>query len=87
MMRRIEYKIKKRKARVIPFGYNAHDDKRFLVPVPEQLDALREAKKYIEQKYPWRSVRDWLVRTTGREISLMGLRLILKNRRIEADAY
>ena len=37
----------KRKARVIPFGYKESDDPDYIEPVQSELDALEEAKEYL----------------------------------------
>ena len=37
----------KRKARVIPFGYKLANDTDYIEPVQEELDALEEAKEYL----------------------------------------
>ena len=37
----------KRKARTIPFGYKLADDPNYLEPIQEELDALKEAKEYL----------------------------------------
>ena len=39
----------KRKARVIPFGYKLADDTDYIEPVQEELDALEEAKEYMDE--------------------------------------
>ena len=75
----MELQIKLRKSRVVPFGWKLSSiDHKYLVEVPDEQEALRRAKKYIEVDHlPWRSVREWLVRATGRKISVTGLRKIL----------
>ena len=61
-------------SRTIPFGYEVHtDDEQVLVPIPDQLDKLQQAKKYLKQ-YSYREVANWLTRNTGRSISHVGLR-------------
>jgi hypothetical protein len=71
-----------RKARTIPFGYKVHhENKDYLVPVPVELEALKKAKQFIDEKYTWRSVREWIIKATGRNISLAGLSKILKKRK------
>lgn len=64
---------------VIPFGYRLDpEDPQQLLPIPEELAALEEAKKHLKT-YSYKKVRDWLVETTGREISVAGLRGRVKN--------
>lgn len=68
-------------ARVIPFGYKqSEEDSDLLLPIPEQLDMLEQAKKYTKQ-YSWREIANWLSSSTGRTISHEGLRKRLKNER------
>ena len=49
----------KRKARVIPFGYKLADDTDYIEPVQEELDALEEAKQYLNN-CSYREVARWL---------------------------
>lgn len=68
-------------ARVIPFGYEqSTEDPDLLLPIPEQLDMLEQAKKYTKQ-YSWREIANWLSSSTGRSISHEGLRKRLHNER------
>jgi len=61
-------------ARTVPFGYKLdEDDSSILRPIPEQLDALEQARKYIKQ-YSYREVSNWLSTRTNRYISHVGLR-------------
>lgn len=71
--------LKRRRARVIPFGYKVHpDNDKYLVPIPIELEGLKKAKEYHDQGYPYRSIREWLIKATGRNISLVGLFKILR---------
>lgn len=66
-------------ARTVPFGYELHpDDSEVLVPIPDELDKLQQAKKYLKQ-YSYREVANWLSRNTGRYISHVGLKKRLDN--------
>jgi len=49
----------KRKARVIPFGYKLANDTDYIEPVQEELDALEEAKEYLNN-CSYREVARWL---------------------------
>ena len=61
-------------ARTIPFGYEADpDDADFLLPIKEELDALEQAKRHLQQ-YSYREVATWLTKETGRYISHAGLK-------------
>ncbi len=66
-------------ARTVPFGYRLDEnDSSILRPIPEQLDALEQARKYIKQ-YSYREVANWLSTRTERYISHVGLRKRLAN--------
>ena len=68
-------------ARTIPFGYVQDDkDSELLIPVPEQLDKLEMARKYVDQ-YSYREVANWLSTQTDRYISHVGLRKRLQHER------
>ena len=69
--------LKRRVARTIPYGYkvNEEDDK-MLDPIPEELEAIEQAKQYIKSCY-YREVSGWMQRKTGRYISAPGLRKVL----------
>ena len=63
-----------RVARTIPFGYKEDpEDSDFLLPIKEELDALEQAKKHLQQ-YSYREVAIWLSKETSRYISHMGLK-------------
>tara|TARA_R100001082_G_scaffold40315_1_gene21297 strand:+ start:1981 stop:2376 length:396 start_codon:yes stop_codon:yes gene_type:complete len=69
-----------RVARTIPFGYREDpEDKDYLLPIQEELDALEQAKKHLIQ-YSYREVANWLSKETGRTITHMGLK-----KRIEVE--
>jgi hypothetical protein len=55
-----------------PFGFYK-DEQGNKLAIPDQLDALKQAEYYIKQGCTMRSVRDWLVQKTGRDISTPGL--------------
>jgi len=69
--------LKRRVARTIPYGYkvNEEDDK-MLDPIPEELEAIEQAKQYIKS-CSYREVAGWMKRKTGRYISAPGLRKVL----------
>ena len=62
-----------RRTSTIPYGYKLDDNKKTLLPVPEELAAYRKAKDYL-QSCSYREVATWLSATTGRAISAQGLR-------------
>tara|TARA_Y100000310_G_scaffold62005_1_gene57252 strand:- start:1 stop:276 length:276 start_codon:yes stop_codon:yes gene_type:complete len=63
----------KKISKVIPFGYKQTETESILEPVSEELEALDQAKKYLET-CSYREVSQWLHRKTGRYISHVGLR-------------
>ena len=67
----------KRISKVIPFGYKQTETEKILEPVSEELEALEQAKKYLET-CSYREVAEWLHRKTGRYISHVGLRQRIK---------
>ena len=61
------------KRSVVPFGYEVNPDDPFmLLPIPDQLKALEQAKEYLK-RYPSNKVAAWLVKKTGRSINGQGL--------------
>ncbi len=79
-----------RVGRHIPFGYEQEgDDKDILQPIPEQLEMLEQAKRYLAE-YSLRLVARWLTEQSGRYISHVGLNKrvsIEQKRRNKASAY
>lgn len=68
-------------ARTIPFGYKQDEnDLELLLPVPDELDKLEMARKYVNQ-YSFRQVANWLSTQTNRYISHVGLRKRLEHER------
>ena len=68
-----------RVARTIPFGYKVDpQDDNILLPIPEELEALEQAKMHLKQ-YSFREVANWLAKTTDRSISHVGLRKRIQN--------
>jgi len=79
-----------RVGRHIPFGYEQDEgDKDILQPIPEQLEMLEMAKKYLKE-YSLRLVARWLTEQSGRYISHVGLNKrvsIEEKRRYTASAH
>ena len=72
-MQQPQFPIKKRRARVIPFGYKkSESDDRILEPIQEELEALEQAKVYLDNS-SYREVANWETKKTGRYISHVGL--------------
>lgn len=62
-----------RVGRYVPFGYEQDpEDLDILLPIPDQLNLLEQAKKYLKQ-YSYREVAAWLTEQSGRSISHVGL--------------
>jgi hypothetical protein len=81
-----EYTYKVKRGRTIPYGYKlCEDDPELLEPIPAELDALREALKYLKNGHPYREVATWLSKKTGRSISHVGLRKIALKRKKTLD--
>ena len=62
-----------RKTSTIPFGYKLDENKKTLLPIPEELEAYTKAKDYL-QSCSYREGASWLTAPTGRKISAQGLR-------------
>jgi hypothetical protein len=59
--------------RFVPFGYRQDpEDRDILLPIPEELDLMEQAKKYLKQ-YSYREVSAWLSEQSGRYLSHVGL--------------
>jgi hypothetical protein len=70
----------------IPFGYKLSEREGWLAPIPLELNALEEAKKYLKQ-YSFADVSEWLSAKTGRYISPGGLRLRVKSEQLYGKRY
>jgi len=78
-----------RVGRTIPFGYYQDpDDKHILIPIPEELELLDQAKQYLRE-YSLRVVADWLSKKSGRYISHAGLkkRVSIEERRRKTASH
>lgn len=72
-----------RVGRIVPFGYKEDpEDQDVLLPIPEELELLEQAKKHLK-KYSYRAVAAWLSEQSGRVISHVGLykRIKLEHKR------
>jgi hypothetical protein len=68
-----EWKPVVRVGRHVPFGYKEDpSDKDILLPVPEELELLEQAKVHLK-RYSYRAVAAWLTEQSGRVISHVGL--------------
>lgn len=58
---------------MVPFGYEKHpEDPDILLPVPEKLELLEQAKAHLKN-YSYRAVAAWLSEQSGQYISHVGL--------------
>ena len=71
--------LRKKVARVVPFGYRESEKENYLEPIQEEIDALEQARKYIKGS-SYREVADWIFRKTGRKLTGMGLRKVLNRK-------
>jgi hypothetical protein len=74
---------RRRGGSVIPFGWEiSPENPAYLVAIPRQIAALAKAKEYLANGVSWRSLQDWVIRATGRKISVTGLRVALGVERV-----
>ena len=71
--------LRKRVARVVPFGYKESEKENYLESIQGEIDALEQARKYIKGS-SYREVADWVFRKTGRKLTGMGLRKVLNRK-------
>jgi len=77
-----EYYPVARYGRFIPFGYYQDpEDEYILIPIPDELDLLEQAKRYLFE-YSYRSVAKWLSDRSGRYISHVGLQKRVKQEQL-----
>ena len=70
---------RERKGRVVPLGYKvSEEDDRVLIQIPEHMDLIEKAKSFIENNCTYKETAEWLSHHTGRKITGMGLREVLK---------
>lgn len=70
---------RKRVGRVVPLGYKvSEEDERILVQIPEHMQLIDKAKGFIENNCTYKETAEWLSHHTGRKITGMGLREVLK---------
>ena len=70
---------RKRKGRVIPLGYKvSQEDEKLLVQIPEHMEMIDKAKSFIDNNCSYKETAEWLSHHTGRKITGMGLREVLK---------
>jgi hypothetical protein len=70
---------RKRVGRVIPLGYKVSEENdKILIQIPEHMELIYKAKKFIENDCSYKETAEWLAHHTGRKITGMGLREVLK---------
>ena len=80
ILERSEYSLAMHSAKAVKGLVDAlAEDTDYIEPVQEELDALNEAKEFLNN-CSYREVANWLSRKTGRSISHTGLRKIINTR-------
>ena len=70
---------RRRVSRIIPFGYEVSEENdKLLIEIPEHMELLKKAKKFIEDHCSYKETAEWLSHHSGRTITGMGLREVLK---------
>ena len=70
---------RERKGRVVPLGYKvSEEDDRVLIQIPEHMELIEKSKSFIENNCTYKETAEWLSHHTGRKITGMGLREVLK---------
>jgi hypothetical protein len=70
---------RRRVSRIIPFGYEVSEENdKLLIEIPEHMELLKKAKKFIENHCSYKETAEWLSHHSGRTITGMGLREVLK---------
>ena len=70
---------RERKGRVIPLGYKvSQEDEKLLIQIPEHMEMIDKAKSFIDNDCSYKETAEWLSHHTGRKITGMGLREVLK---------
>ena len=70
---------RRRVSRLIPFGYEVSEENdKLLIEIPEHMELLKKAKKFIEDNCSYKETAEWLSHHSGRTITGMGLREVLK---------
>ena len=72
---------RRRVARLNPFGYEVSEENdKLLIEVPEEMDLQTKAKKFIEKHCSYRETAEWVSHHSGKKITGMGLREVLKRK-------
>ena len=70
---------RRRVSRIIPFGYEVSEENdKLLIEIPEHMELLKKAKKFIEDHCSYKETAEWLSHHSGRTLTGMGLREVLK---------
>lgn len=65
---------RKRLSSSIPFGWKLDEtDPKFIVPIPEELELLKQAHKYLDEGCTQEEATLWLIHKSGRHITRRGL--------------
>ncbi len=72
---------RRRVSRIIPFGYEvSEENEKLLIEVPEEMELINKAKKFIENNCSYRETAEWVSHHSGKKITGMGLREVLKRK-------
>ena len=72
---------RRRVSRIIPFGYEVSEENdKLLIEVPEEMELINKAKKFIENNCSYRETAEWVSHHSGKKITGMGLREVLKRK-------
>ena len=72
---------RRRVSRIIPFGYEVSEENdKLLIEVPEEMELISKAKKFIENNCSYRETAEWVSHHSGKKITGMGLREVLKRK-------
>ena len=72
---------RRRVSRIIPFGYEVSEENdKLLIEIPEHMELLKKAKKFIEDHCSYKETAEWLSHHSGKKITGMGLREVLKRK-------
>ena len=72
---------RRRVSRLIPFGYEvSEENEKLLIEVPEEMELINKAKKFIENNCSYRETAEWVSHHSGKKITGMGLREVLKRK-------
>ena len=60
------------------YQYVTEEDNKVLIQIPEHMELIDKAKSFIDNNCSYKETAEWLSHHTGRNITGMGLREVLK---------